>query len=140
MVAASAAAFYCPGMSDSAALQARVVLVTAPEGEEALRLARALVDERLAACVNVLAGATSVYRWQGRVHEEGEALLVVKTAADRVARLERRLGELHPYDVPELVVLGPSHVEARYLAWLLEQLAGDASVGPDPGAVGGSRA
>ena len=121
-------------------MQAIVVVTTVGTEEQAYQIARELVARRQAACVNVLAGATSVYRWQGRVHEEGEALLVVKTAADRVARLERRLGELHPYDVPELVVLGPSHVEARYLAWLLEQLAGDASVGPDPGAVGGSRA
>ena len=141
MVAAWAAAFYCPPMPDSAALQARVILVTAPGGEDALRLARALVGDRLAACVNVLPGATSVYRWRGRIHEEGEALLVVKTAADRVAELERRLADLHPYEVPELVVLGPVHVEARYLAWLCEQVAGETrSGGEDPPPTGGSGA
>lgn len=101
----------------------RLVLVTAPPGEAAA-LARALVSERLAACVNVLAGVTSVYRWQGAVQEDGEALLVVKTRADRLAALEARVLELHPYDVPEFVVVEPAHVEARYRAWLAAEAGG----------------
>lgn len=102
----------------------RLVLVTAPPGAPAAELARALVTERLAACVNVLGGVTSVYRWEGAVQSDAEALLLIKTRADRLAALEARVGELHPYDVPEFVVLEPAHVEARYRAWLAAE-AGD---------------
>lgn len=100
---------------------ARVVLCTAPDAEIARRLARTMVERRLAACVNVLDGATSIYRWQGAVEEAREALMVIKTSAARVADLERVLVELHPYDTPEFVVLAAEHVERRYLDWLLEQ-------------------
>lgn len=98
---------------------ARVVLITAPDGDAAVGLARQLVDERLAACVNVVPGVRSVYRWEGEVQEDPEALLVAKTRASLVPELERRLAHLHPYDVPECVTLAPEQVEARYLAWLL---------------------
>ena len=106
--------------------EARVVLVTCPPGEPAVALARALVDERLAACVNVLPGVTSVYRWQGERQEEGEAVLVVKTTAGRLRDLEGRLASLHPYDVFESIALAPARVEARYLAWLVESVDGGA--------------
>lgn len=96
----------------------RLVLVTAPDRERALDLARSLVDDRLLACANLLPGLTSVYRWEGRVQEDEEVLLIGKTRAGRVAALEARVLELHPYDTPEFVVLDPSHVEPRYLAWL----------------------
>ena len=103
---------------------ARLVLITHP-ADGARAFARALVERRLAACVNLLP-VTSVYRWQGTVEEEPEVLLVVKTGADRLAELEAALAD-HPYDVPELVALRPAHVEPAYLAWLLGE------VGPVPG-------
>lgn len=101
--------------------QARVVLATHSDLQAARALARTLVEQRLAACVNVLGGALSVYRWNDAVEEAHEALLVVKTAAARIDELEREFRRLHPYDTPEWVVLAPQHVEPRYLAWLLEQ-------------------
>jgi len=97
---------------------ARVVLVTAPDADCGRGLARALVDERLAACVGILPGLTSVYRWEGQIHEDAEVLLVIKSRADRLERIEARVAELHPYDVPECVSLAPDRVEPRYLAWL----------------------
>ena len=107
-------------MSDAAP---RVVLVTAPDAEHARRIARALVEERLVACANLLTGVTSVYRWEGAVQEDAEVLLVLKTRAGRLDALEARLGALHPYDVPEFVALAPEHVAAPYLAWLVDATA-----------------
>ena len=100
--------------------EARLVLSTAADLDSARGLARALIEERLAACCNLVGGLTSVYRWQGAVEEAAEVLLVIKTSAARLAALEARLAELHPYDVPELVVLTPERVAPDYLAWLLE--------------------
>lgn len=98
---------------------ARIVLVTHPlRGARAF--ARALVEAGLAACVN-LVPLTSVYRWRGKVESAREVLLVVKTARSRVRALERRVKAEHPYEVPEVVVLAPEHVESRYLAWLLAE-------------------
>lgn len=97
----------------------RVVLVTAPSGEPAAALARGLVEERLAACVNRLPGIRSVYRWQGEVCDDGEELLLIKTAADRVDALVARVREIHPYEVPEVLVLPVEAGSAPYLAWVL---------------------
>ncbi len=102
----------------------RVVLVTAPDEENALVLARELVARGLVACVNVIPGITSVYRWKGQVQEDAEFLLVAKTVAGRIGELEAALAELHPYEVPECVALEPASVEARYLAWLRAESAG----------------
>jgi periplasmic divalent cation tolerance protein len=96
----------------------RVVLVTAPDADAGAALARSLVADRLAACVNLVAGVTSVYRWEGAVEEASEVLLVLKTTAGRLAALEAAVVERHPYDVPEFVALEPAAVEARYAAWL----------------------
>jgi len=96
----------------------RVVLITAPAGEPALALARGLIERRLAACVNLIGGVTSVYRWEGALAEDPETLCVAKTTADRVPEIERWLAANHPYDVPECVALAPASVEARYLEWL----------------------
>jgi len=97
----------------------RIVLVTAPP-KKAAALARALVEERLAACVNLLPGVTSVYRWEGEVQEDGETLLVVKTTAAAIARLTARILELHPYEVPEVIALPlePGEGNEAYLRWL----------------------
>jgi len=102
----------------------RLVLITAPDLETARRLDRELVERRLAACVQVVPGATSVYRWEGALREEHEVLLIVKTLGERLPALEAFFAERHPYDVPELVALEPAHVEARYRAWLGEEVSG----------------
>lgn len=97
---------------------ALVVLVTAPTAEQAVELARVLVDERLAACGNVLAGVRSVYRWEGSVHEDAEALLVLKTTRARFEALRERVIALHPYQVPEVLALPVEAGSADYLAWI----------------------
>jgi periplasmic divalent cation tolerance protein len=80
-------------------------LSTCPDAETAARIARALVAERLAACVNRVPGVTSTYRWQGEVHDAAEVLLLIKTTRERFDALRDRLVELHPYEVPELIAL-----------------------------------
>ena len=95
-----------------------IVLVTAPNAEEATRIAEALVDERLAACVNVLCGVESIYRWEGKVTRGAELLLIIKSTAERYEALERRVKELHSYDTPEVVALRIARGSEDYLAWL----------------------
>lgn len=98
---------------------ALVVLVTAPSAEKAAEIARAVVEERLAACGNVVPGLRSIYRWEGKVHDEGEALLVLKTARDRLDALRARVIALHPYDVPEVIALPIEAGSAPYLDWIV---------------------
>jgi len=100
------------------ARDARVVLVTAPDVAVARALARALVDERLAACGNIVPGVTSIFRWQGAVQEEAEALLVLKTSAERMDALRARVVELHPYEVPEVLALAVDAGNQPYLDWI----------------------
>ncbi|MTD45629.1 divalent cation tolerance protein CutA [Conexibacter sp. W3-3-2] len=95
----------------------RVCLVTAP-AERADDIARVLVQERLAACVNIVPSVRSVYRWEGEVQQDEEALLVVKTTADRLVALDARLADVHPYDTYELVALEVTGGNAAYLAWI----------------------
>jgi periplasmic divalent cation tolerance protein len=95
------------------------VLVTAPPGE-AHDLARRLVERGVAACVNVVPGLRSVYRWEGALHDEPESLLLVKTVAARLPHLTAALDELHPYEVPEVLVLAPEAGSSAYLAWLAQ--------------------
>lgn len=97
---------------------ALLVLSTCPDSESAARIARALVEERTAACVNRLSGVHSTYRWQGRVIEEAEVLLVIKTTGERFGALRERLVELHPYEVPELVALEIRDGYGPYLDWI----------------------
>jgi periplasmic divalent cation tolerance protein len=99
----------------------RLVLATAPDQAVAKRIALALLERRLVACVNVIAGVTSHYRWQGKLEEASEVLMVAKTSSDRLAALEIAFHELHPYDTPEFVVVAAEHVAPRYLAWLHEE-------------------
>jgi periplasmic divalent cation tolerance protein len=98
-----------------------VVLTTMPADQRAEELARTLVDERLAACVNVLPPMLSVYRWQGRVDHGAERQLVVKTTQARLAALERRLSQIHPYELPEFLVLPIGDGSEAYLAWVIAQ-------------------
>lgn len=102
-----------------------VVLTTLPAAHDAAALARTLVDERLAACVNVLPEMQSTYRWEGRVHQEAERQLVIKTTRDRIGRLQHRLGSLHPYDVPEFLVLSVADASKTYGGWLRDAVGED---------------
>ena len=101
-----------------------VALSTVGSAEDAARIARALVERRLAACVNVVPGVTSYYRWKGEVVSDGEWLLVVKTTADVFDALRDALVELHPYDLPEVVALGIEGGHAPYLDWIGDSVTG----------------
>lgn len=100
---------------------AAVVLTTLGADTDASTLARTLVNERLAACVNVLPPMTSIYRWKGAIEQEREQQLVIKTTADRVQALGTRLRELHPYELPELLILSAASAE-DYLAWIRQNV------------------
>jgi periplasmic divalent cation tolerance protein len=95
-----------------------LMLTTMPDDERAEALARTLVDERLAACVNVLAPMTSIYRWKGVVAREPERQLVIKTTRAKVAELETRIRALHPYELPELLVVAVDGGSEAYLGWV----------------------
>jgi periplasmic divalent cation tolerance protein len=95
-----------------------VALVTAPSTDVGVDLCRRLVEERLAACGNVVPGIRSIYRWEGRVMDEVEVLLVLKTVQGRVPELIARTRELHPYDVPEILVLDVKAGHMPYLEWV----------------------
>lgn len=100
-----------------------VVLSTCPSTEEAERLARALVEKRLAACVNVLSGIRSFYRWKDAVENEEEVLLVIKTSRALLQVLTDEIERLHSYEVPEVIALQVVDGSERYLAWLTRELA-----------------
>jgi len=102
-------------------LSGRVVaLSTVGSAEDADRLARALVERRLAACVNVVPGVVSHYRWKSELQRDEERLLVIKTRAERIEALREALRELHPYELPELVAFEISDGSPEYLKWLDE--------------------
>lgn len=106
-------------MSDSGdGARVMIVLTTVGGEDDAVMLARALVERRLVACVNVLPGVRSIYRWQGAVQDDRELLLLAKTTAARLADVTAALGELHPYDVPEIVAVEAASVAPAYAAWL----------------------
>ena len=98
-----------------------LVLTTMPDAESAEVFARTLVDERLAACVNVHGPMTSVYRWKGAVERDAERQVVVKTTRGRLPALEARLCSLHPYELPEFLVLAVEDGSAAYLNWVREE-------------------
>jgi len=99
-----------------------VVLSAIGAQSDAERVATSLVEERLAACVNIVPGVVSIYRWKGNVEKEPELLLVIKTVAERVDALKARLVQLHPYELPEVVVIPIGGGHAPYLAWIEEQV------------------
>ena len=105
----------------AASVSCVVALCTAP-AEHAERLARAVVDEQLAACVNVLPQVRSFFRWQGRTDVADEQLLVIKTTTAGFDALRDRLAELHPYDVPEVIALDVAAGLPEYLSWLVESV------------------
>lgn len=94
---------------------------TCPDEGTARRIARSLVEERLAACVNIVPDMTSVYRWEGAIETAAECLLMLKTRGERLPALERRLVELHPYEVPEFVAVPVEGGSAAYLGWVVEE-------------------
>lgn len=95
-----------------------LILTTVPAGDRGGEIARALVDERLAACVNVLPPMTSFYRWRGAVERESESQVIIKTTRDRVAAVQARLVELHSYEVPEFLVVPIADGSTGYLDWV----------------------
>ena len=100
-------------------MPAILVLTTMPNDEsKTAELARTLIDERLAACVNVHGPMASTYRWKGQVERDAERQVVIKTTRGRVPALETRLRELHPYELPELIVIGVEDGGKAYLAWV----------------------
>jgi periplasmic divalent cation tolerance protein len=103
-----------------------LILSTCPDTDTAQRLARTLVDERLAACVNVLPGVGSTYRWQGRVEQADEVQLLAKTSADRRDALMARLAELHPYELPEILAVETAAGLPAYLDWVATETRPDA--------------
>ena len=102
--------------------KARIVLTTAANAEEAGRLARALVEERLVACASLIPGVESVYRWKGAVETAAETMLLIKTGEEQLAALEARLHELHSYETPEFLVLKVESGSRGYLEWLAGSL------------------
>lgn len=100
-----------------------IVLTTIDSDERAELLARQLVDERLAACVNVHPPMVSLYRWKGAVERDTECQIVIKTTRDRLAALEARLREIHPYELPEFVVVPVDGGSPGYLHWVREQVS-----------------
>jgi len=98
-----------------------VVLCTCPDEQTARRLAEAVVADKLAACVNILPGVTSVFYWEGEAQSEQEHLLVIKTSDIAYSRLESRLVELHPYELPEVIAVGIERGLAGFLDWVRDE-------------------
>jgi periplasmic divalent cation tolerance protein len=113
--------------------EARIVLTTAADQDEAARLARTLVEEGLAACATIVPGAQSIYRWEGKVEHAAEVLILIKTRAPQLAALEARLHALHSYLTPEFLVLPVDSGSQRYLDWLKASVGTRLDLSLDPG-------
>jgi periplasmic divalent cation tolerance protein len=100
----------------------QLVLTTLPTADAAAILARALVEERLAACCNLLPAVRSIYRWKDGIEDGGEVLVLIKTRQEQLDRLQARLLELHPYELPEFLVLSAERVYAGYYEWLVKSV------------------
>ncbi|HEC28944.1 MAG TPA: divalent-cation tolerance protein CutA [Gammaproteobacteria bacterium] len=96
----------------------QIILNTCPDQESATGLANALIDEGLAACVNIVAGLTSIYQWQGKRETATEVLLLIKTRSDLYSRVEARIKSLHPYELPEIISVPISGGLSDYLDWI----------------------
>jgi periplasmic divalent cation tolerance protein len=119
-----------PGPTAATGEAVRLCLCTCPDRAGAEAIALALVGERLAACVNLLPGTTSVYRWEGRIERAEEVQLLIKTTAARLPALGERLRALHPYDLPELIALEAVGGLPEYLNWVTAETAAEPRV-PD---------
>lgn len=102
-----------------------LVFVTGPDRETMLEVGRQVVEERLAACVNVVPSVTSVYRWEGRVVEDEEVLALLKSTAERLERLEARVIELHPYEEPEFLAVRADTGSSSYVEWIRASVSED---------------
>lgn len=98
-----------------------VVLITAPNEDAAAKMANEIVSSRLAACVNIIRNVRSIYHWQGKIEDEVEVLMLVKTRREHFKDLEKRIRELHPYTVPEIIALPIIEGSEGYLQWLSEE-------------------
>lgn len=98
-----------------------VVLITAPSEDDAAKIANDIVASGLAACVNIIRNIRSIYSWQGKIEDEGEVLMLVKTRRERFHSLEKRVRELHPYTVPEIIALPIIEGSEAYLGWLKDE-------------------
>jgi periplasmic divalent cation tolerance protein len=101
-----------------------VVLITAPSEEEGVKIATALVDERLAACVNIVPGLRSIYRWEGKICDDREVLLMAKTKSSAFEKLKDRVQSLHPYTTPEIIAIPVTAGFEDYLKWVDEGVEG----------------
>jgi len=101
-------------------MEALVVYVTAPSEEEAVKIGRTLVEERLAGCANIVSGVRSIYRWKGAIEDDQEVLMILKTRRELFEPLKRRVKELHSYTVPEVIGLPLAEGLDDYLKWLEE--------------------
>jgi periplasmic divalent cation tolerance protein len=99
-----------------------VVLTTTPNAEVAERIGRTVVDERLAACANVVSGVTSIFRWKGAVEREAETLMILKTTTAEVDALSARVIALHPYEVPEVIAIPVERGHAPYIDWVFSSV------------------
>jgi periplasmic divalent cation tolerance protein len=106
--------------SNDDASEMLLVATSLPARAQAEELARILVKERLAACVNILAECQSIFEWEGRLEQESEVPLVIKTSRSRFDSLQNRITELHPYEVPEIVAIPVCRALPAYAAWVLE--------------------
>ena len=104
-------------------MAALLVLTNVPDAAVADRIASALIEQRLAACVNVLPACQSVYRWQGAVHRDSELPLLIKTTSERYPALEAAIRALHPYELPEIIAVDIEHGLPGYLAWVAAESA-----------------
>ena len=100
----------------------RIVLSTAGSEDEARKIAHHLVEQRLAACVNIVPQIESIYRWQGNVESSREWLLVIKTSADKFARVRDAIRELHSYDIPECIAIAVEDGSPDYLKWIIDSV------------------
>jgi periplasmic divalent cation tolerance protein len=97
-----------------------VVYVTTPNEDEAVKIAKAIVEEGLAGCVNIVKAVRSIYRWQGKIEDDSEALMIIKTKRELFDQLQKRIKGLHSYSVPEIISLPITDGSADYLNWLKE--------------------
>lgn len=101
----------------------QLILTTVPSRKDALKIARILISRRVAACVSIVPGAESIFRWKGKAGKAKEFLLLIKTRAAVFRRLEKILAENHPYEVPEILALNVSKGNQKYLKWLAAETA-----------------
>jgi periplasmic divalent cation tolerance protein len=102
--------------------EVRIVLCTFPSNEVARQIGTALVEKQLAACVNLVPGAESIYRWQGAIETSAETLAIFKTTAAAYPEFQTQLEALHPYEVPEIIAIQPAAISPAYAGWLVAQI------------------